>query len=155
MREPVLAQPELESCLSEAFPEAFNPTSGLSVEKAWMGGARMRLGYMPNTLRPGGTISGPTIMMLADVTVYVALLASIGWEPLAVTTSLNINFLKRPTPGVLLSECRLIKLGRRLAVGEVAIRSDGEEDIVAHATSTYSIPPENRYLAEGIIKPKL
>ena len=73
--------------------------------------------------------------------IYVALLASIGWEPLAVTTNLNINFLKRPPPGPLLAECRLIKLGRRLAVGEVAIRSEGEEDMVAHATSTYSIPP--------------
>jgi uncharacterized protein (TIGR00369 family) len=85
-------------------------------------------------------------MMLADVSIYVALLASIGWEPLAVTTNLNINFLKKPSPGALMSECHLIKLGRRLAVGEVAIRSEGEEDMVAHATSTYSIPPVNRGL---------
>jgi uncharacterized protein (TIGR00369 family) len=146
MRDPVLSGAELERRLGEAFPEAFNPTSGLSVEKVWHGGARMRLAYMPNTLRPGGTISGPTLMMLADVSIYVALLASIGWEPLAVTTSLNINFLKRPLPGPLHSECKLIKLGRRLAVGEVAIRSEREEDMVAHATSTYSIPPGNRSL---------
>ena len=85
-------------------------------------------------------------MMLADVSIYVALLASIGWEPLAVTTNLNINFLKKPGPGALLSECRLIKLGRRLAVGEVAIRADSDEDMVAHATSTYSIPLANRAL---------
>jgi uncharacterized protein (TIGR00369 family) len=146
MRDPVLSGAELERRLGEAFPEAFNPTSGLSVEKVWYGGARMRLGFTSNTLRPGGTISGPTLMMLADVSVYVALLASVGWEPLAVTTNLNINFLKKPSPGALFSECRLIKLGRRLAVGEVAIRSEGEEDMVAHATSTYSIPPANREL---------
>ena len=78
---------------------------------------------------------------LADVTAYVAILASIGWVPLAVTTSLNINFLRKPEPGALVAECRLIKLGKRLAVGEVAIRSEGREDLVAHATSTYSIPP--------------
>jgi uncharacterized protein (TIGR00369 family) len=146
MRDPVLAGPELERRLTEAFPEAFNPDSGLSVQEVWHGGARLRLAFVPNTLRPGGTISGPTLMMLADVSIYVALLASIGWEPLAVTTNLNINFLKRPLPAALLSECRLIKLGRRLAVGEVAIRSEGDAGMVAHATSTYSIPPANRTL---------
>jgi uncharacterized protein (TIGR00369 family) len=146
MRDPVLSGAELERRLGEAFPEAFNPTSGLSVAQVWYGGARMRLGFVATTLRPGGTISGPTLMMLADVSIYVALLASIGWEPLAVTTNLNINFLKKPSPGALMSECHLIKLGRRLAVGEVAIRSEGEEDMVAHATSTYSIPPANRGL---------
>lgn len=146
MRKPVLSGPELEKRLAEAFPEAFNPTSGLSVAEVWYGGARMRLGFTETTLRPGGTISGPTLMMLADVSVYVALLASIGWEPLAVTTNLNINFLRKPDPGALVSECRMIKLGRRLAVGEVAIRSEEVEDMVAHATSTYSIPPANREL---------
>ena len=85
------------------------------------------------------------MMMLADVTMYVAILASIGWEPLAVTTNLNMNFLRKPAPGkALRAECNLIKLGKRLAVGDVAIRSDGEEEMVAHATSTYSIPPANR-----------
>ena len=74
------------------------------------------------------------------------MLASIGWEPLAVTTNLNINFLRKPAPAALIAECRLIKLGKRLAVGDVAIRSEGEEDMVAHATSTYSIPPANRVL---------
>jgi uncharacterized protein (TIGR00369 family) len=85
------------------------------------------------------------MMMLADVTMYVAILASIGWEPLAVTTNLNMNFLRKPAPGkALVAECKLIKLGKRLAVGDVAITSEGEEEMVAHATSTYSIPPANR-----------
>jgi uncharacterized protein (TIGR00369 family) len=146
MREPSLSREELERRLGEAFPEAFNPGSGLSITQVRHGGAHLRLDHVVGTLRPGGTVSGPTLMMLADVSVYVALLASIGWEPLAVTTNLNINFLKKPSPGPLLSECHMIKLGRSLAVGEVAIRAEGEEDILAHATSTYSIPPANRQL---------
>jgi uncharacterized protein (TIGR00369 family) len=75
---------------------------------------------------------------------YVAVLASIGWEPLAVTTNLNINFLKKPRAAPLIAECRLIKLGRRLAVGEISLRSEGDDELVAHATSTYSIPPAAR-----------
>jgi acyl-coenzyme A thioesterase PaaI-like protein len=71
---------------------------------------------------------------------YVGILASIGPVPLAVTTNLNINFLRRPAARDLLAECRLLKLGKRLAVGEVTIRSDGDDEPVAHVTSTYSIP---------------
>ena len=91
-------------------------------------------------LRPGGTVSGPVLMTVADVGLYVALLGEIGIVPLAVTTNLTINFLKKPAPRDLLAEARLIKLGKRLAVGEIGIRSDGEDDLVAHVTSTYSIP---------------
>ena len=88
-------------------------------------------------------------MALGDYAVYVALLAAIGWVPLAVTTSLNVNFLRKPAPRDLIAECRLIKLGRRLAVGEVTIRSDRKDDPVAHLTSTYSIPP----ISSGNIQP--
>jgi len=100
----------------------------------------VRRHYHPRSLRPGGTISGPSIMALADFTVYLAVLSAVGWVPLAVTTNFNINFLRKPAPGDLLAEARLIKLGKRLAVGEIAIRSDRVEDLVAHATATYSIP---------------
>ena len=81
------------------------------------------------------------MMALADFAMYVAVLASIGPVPLAVTTNLNINFLRKPAPRDLIGGGRLLKLGKRLAVGEVTIRSDGEEEPVAHVTSTYSIPP--------------
>jgi uncharacterized protein (TIGR00369 family) len=141
MRVAVLSAEELERRLAAEFPEAFNAASGLAILDVWHGGARVRQDFVAASTRPGGTISGPTIMALADVAAYVAILASIGWVPLAVTTSLNINFLRKPRPGALIAECRLIKLGKRLAVGDVAIRADGEEDLVAHATSTYSIPP--------------
>ena len=140
MRAAVLGVEELERRLAEEFPEAFHAGSGLAIVDVWHGGARVRQDDRKNSTRPGGTVSGPVLMQLADVTMYVAILASIGWVPLAVTTNLNINFLKKPPPGVLIGECRLMKLGKRLAVGEVGIRADGETDLIAHATSTYSIP---------------
>ena len=95
-------------------------------------------------LRPGGTVSGPTMMALADTAIYVALLRQIGFVALAVTTSLNFNFLRKPVANAdILAECKLLKLGRSLAVGEVSIYSDGDEAPVAHAVGTYSIPPKS------------
>jgi uncharacterized protein (TIGR00369 family) len=92
-------------------------------------------------LRPGGTVSGPVMMTLADVTLYVAILARIGIVPLAVTTNLSINFLRKPRADRrVIARCRLMKLGRTLAVGEVWIFSEGEDEPVAHATGTYAIP---------------
>jgi len=137
---PAMSAAELERFLSVEFPETFHPRSGLLIEAVWHGGGRVRQAYQPQFLRPGGTISGPTMMALADFTMYVGVLASIGPVPLAVTTSLNINFLRKPEARDLVAECRLLKLGKRLAVGEVTILSDGVLDPVAHATSTYSIP---------------
>jgi uncharacterized protein (TIGR00369 family) len=111
-----------------------------SVEAVGPMSARLRLHFNADHLRPGGTISGPTIFALADVALYVAILAQLGQVKLAVTTNLNINFLRKPGPADLVGEARLHKLGRRLAVGEVAMFSVDAPDIVAHATGTYSIP---------------
>ena len=92
-------------------------------------------------LRPGGTVSGPVLMTVADVALYVAILGEIGIVPLAVTTSLNINFLRKPSPDDdIIGVCKIIKLGRTLAVGEVSLYSEGNEELVAHAVGTYSIP---------------
>ena len=138
---PALSAGELEGFLAREFPNW--GASGLVIEAAWRGGARLRQPYRGAFLRPGGTISGPTMMMLADVAMYVAVLSAIGPVPLAVTTSLNINFLRRPAPADLVAEAELMKLGRRLAVGQITIRSavpDAGGDLVAHATSTYSMP---------------
>ena len=148
MKPPALTAEELQQRLAAEFREAFHSDSGLSIQEVWHGGCRVRLAFQANSTRPGGTISGPTLMMLADVAMYVGLLASIGWVPLAVTTNLNINFLRKPARAALIAECRLIKLGKRLAVGDIAMRSEGEEDLVAHATSTYSIPPAVEALVE-------
>lgn len=131
----------LDRFLSAEFAQAYNPGSGLVIEEVWHGGARVRQRFREAQLRPGGTISGPTMMGLADFTMYCAVLAAIGLVPLAVTTNLNINFLRPPDRRDLLAEARLFKLGKRLAVGEVTIRSDGSDEPVAHVTATYSIPP--------------
>ena len=103
--------------------------------------ARARFVVGKKHLRPGNTVSGPTLMALADVTMYAALLGEIGLVPLAVTTSLNINFLRKPAQKDVVGEARLLKVGKRLAVGEVALYSEGEAEMVAHVTCTYSIPP--------------
>jgi uncharacterized protein (TIGR00369 family) len=133
---------ELERFLSAEFPQVFHSTSGLSIEAVWEGGSRVRQAYSDSSIRPGGTISGPTMMALADFAMYVAVLAVIGPVPLAVTTNLNINFLRKPARSDLVAEARLLKLGKRLAVGEVTIHSDGKQAPVAHVTTTYSIPPQ-------------
>src|SRR5712692_11697427 len=132
---------ELERFFLAEFPQVFHAESGLAIEAVWERGCRVRQAFRQRSVRPGGTISGPTMMALADFAMYVAVLAAIGPVPLAVTTNLNINFLRKPARCDLVAEARLLKLGKRLAVGEVTIRSDGEEAPVAHVTSTYSIPP--------------
>lgn len=136
-----LTAKELERLLEVEFPGMFKREGGYAIEEVWYGGCRIRKYFSPRSLRPGGTIAGTTLMALADFAPYAAILATIGWVPLAVTTNLTINFLKKPAQRDLTAEARLIKLGKRLAVAEVAIRSEGDEDLVAHATSTYSIPP--------------
>jgi len=150
-REPVITIGELENFLRTEFPQVFNSLSGVSIEEIRYGGARVRQAYRPDFIRPGGTISGPVMMTLADFAMYVAVLASIGLVPLAVTTNLTINFLRKPGAADLLAEARLMKLGKRLAVGEVRIWSAGGVEIVAHATSTYSIP--RRKMRNGNILP--
>jgi len=142
---PALAKDEITRRLSAEFPEVWNAESGLAIEAVRWGGCRLRQAFRAQSLRPGATISGATIMALGDYAVYVALLATIGWKPLAVTTSLNINFLRKPGCADLLADCDLIKIGRRLVVGEVMIwetASAEESEPVAHLTSTYSIPPQ-------------
>lgn len=103
--------------------------------------ARARFKVGKKHLRPGDTVSGPTLMALADVAMYAALLGEIGLVPLAVTTNLNINFLRKPAQKDVYADARLLKVGKRLAVGEVTLYSEGQPEPVAHVTCTYSIPP--------------
>ena len=132
---------ELERFFLAEFPQVFHAESGLAIEAVWERGCRVRQAFRQRSVRPGGTISGPTMMALADFAMYVAVLVAIGPVPLAVTINLNINFLRKAAPRDLLAEARLLKLGKRLATGEVTICSQGETEPVAHVTSTYSIPP--------------
>lgn len=140
MQEPKLSREELTRLLTAAFPEFLHPSSGVRIDKVWNGGARVRQAFGPEMLRPGGTVSGPTMMALTDFTMYVAVLSAIGWKPLAVTTQLNINFLRKPRQAGLVAEAKLLKLGKQLVVGEVTITSEGDDEAVAHATATYAIP---------------
>jgi len=141
MKAPVLSAEELTRLLTAEFPQVWGPASGISIETVSGEGCRLRQAFREQNLRPGATISGATIMALGDYAVYVALLAAIGWVPLAVTTSLNVNFLRKPGRADLIAECRLLKTGRRLVVGEVTILTEGEDEPVAHVISTYSVPP--------------
>lgn len=131
---------ELESFLLTEFPQAFK-AGDISIESADGATCLLRQRYSDQMLRPGGTISGPTLMALADCAMYVVLLSAIGPVSLAVTVNLNINFLRKGAPGQdVLAAARLLKIGRRLAVGEVNLLSGTSPDPIAHATSTYSIP---------------
>ena len=114
--------------------------TGMYLRDIEEGKAELVLPYNEISLRPGGTIAGPFMMMLADVCMFAVVLSLLGEIKLAVTTSLNINFLRKPSESDLVARGNIIKLGKRLAVVEVSIYSD--EDIVAHATGTYSIPPQ-------------
>jgi len=143
MQKPVMDAVDLENFLGKEFPQAFHPGSGLSIDRVEYGSCRVRLTYSDKFIRPGGTISGPTMMMLADFALYVAILSAIGPVALAVTTNFNINFLRRPEQRDILADARIMKLGKRLAVMEVTLYSDGLEEPIAHVTSTYSIPPNS------------
>ena len=131
---------EFERLMDTALPLA--GVLGLELEVIEKTHIDMRARYTDEHLRPGGTVSGPVMMGLADAAVYALILSHIGAVELAVTTNLNINFLKKPEPGDLLARASLLKLGKRLAVGEVSIYSlNFDSDPVAHAVATYSIPP--------------
>ncbi len=140
MPAPALSADEIAKLLEKEFPQSFYPGCGHGIERVEHGDVRVRWTFDENSLRPGGTVSGPTMMELADFAMYVAVFSAIGPQPLAVTTNLNINFLRKPAQADLIADARLMKVGKRLAVGEVTIYSGGSDEPVAHVTATYSIP---------------
>jgi acyl-coenzyme A thioesterase PaaI-like protein len=127
-----------------AFIQSEFPQSKCIIDAVGNKSATIRHNIGLDELRPGGTVSGPVMMFVADVALYVAILGEIGIVPLTVTTSLNINFLRKPAADkAIIGKCKLIKVGRSLAIGEVSIYSEGaegEDDMVAHAVGTYAIP---------------
>ena len=133
----VMTIEDLENFLQREFPQAAPLYRIKSFEDATM---VIQMETDERHLRPGGTVSGPTLFSLADVSVYLIVLAYIGPKALAVTTNCSIDFMRKPSPGILLAETRLLKLGRRLAVGEVYIYSGGQNNPVVRANLTYSIP---------------
>jgi len=136
---------ELQAYLEEVFAEVMDV---YCVETLTEDTVQMRLKVGAGDLRPGGTISGPSMFSLADVAVYAMVLARIGREALTVTTNASIDFMRKPEGGTdLIADCRLLKLGRALAVCDVLIRSEGSDRIVARSSMTYSIPPKGPTLA--------
>ncbi len=128
---------QFNAILEAELPSA--ATTGMRLRAIENGKAEVVLPYRDEFLRPGGTIAGPFMMMIADVCMYAVVLSLLGEIKLAVTTNLNINFLRKPANTDLVAKGDIIKLGKRLAVIEVSIFS--ADEIVAHATGTYSIPP--------------
>lgn len=126
------------------FPQVHEGNGRLVIERLDAVETVVRMDYDERVIRPGGTVSGPAMFKLADFAVYAAILGRLGERGLqAVTTNMTINFLTRPQPAALVARVNLLKLGRRLAIAEVKLYSQGADDIIAHATSTYAIPPDN------------
>lgn len=127
-----------------AFMALEFPQTKCIVEAVRENGATLSHEIGIDELRPGGTVSGPVMMAVADVAIYVAILGKIGIVPLTVTTSLTINFLRKPSADArIIAECTLLKVGRALIVGEVSLYSEGSDDVVAHVVGTYSVPPKH------------
>jgi acyl-coenzyme A thioesterase PaaI-like protein len=127
---------EIAAFLAKDFPQ-----NKCSVEDVGKLTATIRHAIGVDELRPGNTVYGPVLMAVADVAIYVAILGEIGIVPLAVTTSLNINFMRKPSADRdIIGVCKLLKVGKSLAIGDVALYSEGSDQLVAHAVGTYSIP---------------
>ena len=132
--------PALERFLAEQFPQA--EALGFAIVELADTSITLRIDASgPSFLRPGGTVSGPTLMTLADSATYLMILARLGPVALAVTTNLNIHFMRKPEPTRLSARAELLKLGKRIAVAEVRLFGEDPEQLFAHATVSYSIPP--------------
>jgi uncharacterized protein (TIGR00369 family) len=140
LRAPRITLAEFQQLVHEQTP--FNELYGFVTEAIGHGTARVRMPANPKFLRPGGTISGPAQMALADFAMYAAVLGAVGNVPLAVTTNLSINFLNKPPAGDLVCEVRLLKVGKRLVMGDAIVHAAGQPDPVSHVTLTYSVPPQ-------------
>ncbi|ASK34642.1 PaaI family thioesterase [Alloalcanivorax mobilis] len=133
-----LSAKDVEGIIYNGLPAAGD--AGVVVESVGGNRARVRFPFRGSMIRPGGTVSGPTMMSLADTAMYAAILGRLGGLEMAVTQNLNINFLSKPGQVDLIGEAEIIRLGRRSAVMEVRIYSEGSDEMVAHVTGTYALP---------------
>ena len=135
----VISKEDLNDYLQEVFPQVWDQFEIMEMDGRY---TTMRLRVSDGHLRPGGTVSGPSMFGLADVSAYVATLACVGKQALAVTTNCSIDFMRKPVANRdLIARAELLKLGKALSVVDVRIASEGSEDLVARASLTYSIPP--------------
>jgi len=135
-----LTAAEVQALIREWVPMAED--IDLKVDSIAPGAATIRIPFNDRNLRPGGSISGPTIMAAGDTAMFAAILGRLGKVAMAVTSNLNINFMQRPAQKDLIAEASILKMGRRIAFCEVGIRSAGSEELVAHVTGSYALPPE-------------
>ncbi len=136
--QPKMTIAEMDAFLEAEFPQIDGRFETLRIEGSEV---TVRMSVQDSDLRPGGTVSGPSMFALADVAFYMATLAQIGPEALTVTTNCSINFMRKPQPTAMIAVARVLKLGRSLSVGDVTLTSEGSDAVVAHATMTYAIPP--------------
>tara|TARA_E500000178_G_C16920811_1_gene707146 strand:- start:126 stop:542 length:417 start_codon:yes stop_codon:yes gene_type:complete len=136
---PLMSKVDLENFLEKEFPQV---SSNFKILNTKPNSLSMLMHISDEHLRPGGTVSGPTMFLLADVSFYLATLSIIGPKSLTVTTNCSINFLRKPNISDLISETRVLKIGKTLSVGDVLIYSESIKEPVAHASLTYSIPRE-------------
>ena len=139
---PVLNAAELQGYIAEVYPEILQTYPGFDVELVEPGRTVTHIVTDERHIRAGGTVSGPTLFSLADMSGYACVLSHIGREALAVTANLNINFMRKAAPGKLIAEGRILKLGKLLMTYDCTITRDGSPDVIAHATGTYAIPPK-------------
>ena len=145
---PKLDATQIEAFAEEHFPQALS--FGTVIDDVGEGTLRLRLPVSEVHLRPGGTVSGPAMMTLADTAFYFLVLSMIGPVPLAVTTHLSIDFMRRPQLADVIADAEMLKLGRRLAVGRVTMTSAGDPRPIAHASVTYAIPPDQMGVATNV-----
>ncbi len=139
---PVMDADAVNAFLKEVYPQLNEDLQAYLAVDVFPGGCTVRLNATERHLRPGGTVSGPSLFTLADIGGYVCVLSHAGPEALSVTTNLGINFMRKAEAGPIDGHCRILKLGRSLMVFEVDMVADGQT--IAHATGTYSIPPRRR-----------
>ena len=136
----LLAKEQIISFLAQEFPQALEKTSIVEITPK---GAELLYRVDQSDLRPGQTVSGPTLMLVADFALYVAILGDLGLVAMAVTTNMTINFFRKPN-GMqnIQAVCKLIKVGKTLVTGEVWLYSVGDDEPVAHVIGTYAIPKQ-------------
>jgi uncharacterized protein (TIGR00369 family) len=139
---PVMTADEVNAFLKVVYPQLNNDFAAYTTTEVYPGGCTVRLDADHRHLRPGDTVSGPSLFTLADIGGYVCVLSHAGPDALSVTTNLNINFMRKAEPGPIDGHCRILKLGRNLMVFDIEMVSGPDRHVVAHATGTYSIPPK-------------
>ena len=138
---PLMSTAEVNALLAEVYPQLNDSFAFYRAVDVFPGGCTVRLEADERHLRPGGTVSGPSLFTLADIGGYVCVLSHAGPDALSVTTSLNINFVRKAEAGLIDGHCRILKLGKSLMVFDIDIVAGPDRQTVAHATGTYSIPP--------------